>query len=531
MIARLVTPFRVGLLVIGGMVAFFALLSVLGRQKYDDSQSYELYAIIDDASGLGAKSRIQIAGIEIGIIDRIKLTSDARARVTLRIRNDVKLREDAYVIKRSASLLGDFLLDVFPGTPGLPEIPRGGEIRRVVVRAGVEDVFATLGDVTRDIQGITRSLSDLLDSEEGVGSIKEIIASMNDLSQGLNRTIERSGNRLDNILGDVEALSHDMRGLARGQQRTIEQILANLHTFTDQANRLVATVNGIVGSGEDELKHSVASVRMTLDDLQSTLAKTQKMIDTAQVAMDDTQAMVASVGRGEGTLGKLLRDDGIARNIDQALEDLGTITRPIGELQTEVTLREEIHFGGGGQPAGKAMLQLLLRPRPDKFYGVEVVSDPRGTLHRETIRRENADGGLISEEIISTLGSGYRFSAYFGKRLGPTAFRAGLIESTGGVGTDLYLFNDRLRFTVDAFDWSNPDKANPRLRASAQISFLNHFFLGAGVDDALNRSQFFDANQTQLKLLGRDFFASGGFFFTDDDLKALIAIMGIPVPR
>jgi phospholipid/cholesterol/gamma-HCH transport system substrate-binding protein len=526
MIPRLVTPFRVGLVVLFGGLAFLYILSIIGRQKFDDDDTYAVWAVFRDASGLSAKSRITIAGIEVGIVQKIELTPDAQARITLRVGKDITLHDDARITKKSSSLLGDFMLEVYPGSLARPVLQPGAQVVNVVTPAGAEDVFAQMSDIAKDLQKMTRSLSELLASEDGVGSIKQIITSMNDLAGGLNRTLENAGGRLDRILGNVEGLSSDVRTLAGRQQPTVEEILRNLRTFSDQSNRLLATLNGIAGGSEGELKTSVASVRETLEELQKTLRGAQEAIASAKGAVDDTRTLISDVEKGQGSVGRLLRDDGLARSLEQTASDVQALLAPISELQTQVHIRQELHAlpGALGNAQGKTLVQLKLNTKPDKFYGLEVVSDPRGTQKRERVTRTTAAGETMSEERTVTETDAFKISAFFGRRFGPAQVRLGLIESTGGLGGDLFLLNDSLRLTVDAFEFANPAKPRPRLRASAQLSLFDHFYLGAGVDDPLNPSV---VEGSQIRS-GLDVFATGGFFFTDDDLKSILAVTGLP---
>lgn len=529
--SQFLTPFRVGLVVIAGIVAFFVLLSFVAGQQYNDKQTYRVHATFTDATGLGPKSRVQIAGIEVGIIDKIELTADAKARATLKIRKDVPLRADARITKRSASLLGDFLLDVFPGSPNAPLLADGAEIGKVVAQAGVDDVFAALGDVTRQIEGIVRDLGTLVKSNQD--DISKTIKKLGMLAETLTRTVDSSSGHLDAILADVEALTGSIRGLARSESGNIKEILANVKDATSRAALALETINKIVGSGEGDLKEGVASVKETLDELQRTLKGAQGLVENVDKVVKDSGAVVASVNRGEGTVGKLLKDDGIAKQLDLAIADVRSLTKPIAELQTHVGIREELHYRTGKSapavPSGKASLAVRLVPRKDKFYGVEIVSEPRGRTSRETVTRRNPDtGALVTSEEIVTTDDELKFSAYFGKRFGPAALRVGLIESTGGVGADVYAADDKLRLSVDAFDWSNPDARFPRLRASAQFNLLENVYVGGGIDDALNVGGMSLSSDGRRIKGGTDFFVTGGLQFNDEDLKALLTIMGVP---
>src|SRR5262245_62397636 len=82
---------------------------------------YRVWCIFHDATGLVEKSRVQIAGLNIGqIIDR--RLEGSFAKITIRVKPETQLWSNATVFKKSASLLGEFYLEIDPGTPESPEI-------------------------------------------------------------------------------------------------------------------------------------------------------------------------------------------------------------------------------------------------------------------------------------------------------------------------------------------------------------------------------------------------------------------------
>ena len=106
------TPLKVGLVVALAVAAFgfglFLIGSNLGR-----GSTYRVYAVFDDATGLGVRTRVQIAGIPVGQVDMVELDQQtAKAKVWLKIRRNFVLHRDASIAKRSESILGDYLLDV-----------------------------------------------------------------------------------------------------------------------------------------------------------------------------------------------------------------------------------------------------------------------------------------------------------------------------------------------------------------------------------------------------------------------------------
>ncbi len=77
------------------------------------------YAITADFSGTGGLSigdDVQISGVKVGSVSKIQLRpEDYRARVTMEIKNDVKLPDDSAAFISSESLLGGKYMELQPG--------------------------------------------------------------------------------------------------------------------------------------------------------------------------------------------------------------------------------------------------------------------------------------------------------------------------------------------------------------------------------------------------------------------------------
>ena len=183
-------------------------------------------------------------------------------------------------------------------------------------------------------------------------------------------------------------------------------------------------------------------------------------------------------------------------------------------------------------PWTKNYFGLRIIPRPDKWYGFDIVDDPRGYTRRvRTVN--NAQCGATTcfpnyPTAIDTITTErvLKFSVYIAKRYGPISGRFGILENTGGAGIKLHLANDSLTLSADAWEFANPLKDRPRLKLYADYRFLNHLLLTFGVDDVLNRP-LVDPEQTTRIVSGRDYFIGAGVFFNDDDIKMLIAAIPI----
>src|SRR5260370_41747428 len=120
--------------------------------------------------------------------------------MNMRIRREVKLKEDAGVPKRSESLLGDYLLDIVPGSESAPLLEDGGEIKKVIDTQGMEMVFNSLGKITGDIEAVTKSLRESLTGEGGEGSMGKIGQNLVKGSAAVDEKIRESTTKLDLIL-------------------------------------------------------------------------------------------------------------------------------------------------------------------------------------------------------------------------------------------------------------------------------------------------------------------------------------------
>jgi phospholipid/cholesterol/gamma-HCH transport system substrate-binding protein len=165
----------------------------------------------------------------------------------------------------------------------------------------------------------------------------------------------------------------------------------------------------------------------------------------------------------------------------------------------------------------KSTVELRLAPREDKYYLIQLVDDPRGrTSYSSTVYTNHggpADQPVQWRQDREVTQDAFRFSVQFARRISWATFRFGLIESTGGVGLDLHLFDDNLEIQSDLFAFG--EDVFPRERTSAAWEFLSHMWIHAGIDDAFN------ADRT-------DYFFGGQLRFDDEDLKAILTVAPTP---
>lgn len=508
---NLFTPFRVGLLVLASAIFLFVFITFVRKGGLSRSDAVDYWALFHDASGLSQKSRVQIAGIPVGEITRIELQG-TRAKVWIRVRRDVGVRTNARLAKRSESLLGDYLVDLYPGTEDQPLLPEGGEIPTVLDQQGMQQVFESLGRITSDIEAVTGALRQSLGGQQGADSLQHIVGNLIRLTDALDVTVRHSAEQLDTIMTNVEGVSADVRGATRGEDERIRLIIDNISQITADTRDVMREVKSMVGAGQGDIKDSVAGLKTTLARLDRTLA--------------NVETVTENIKEGKGTVGELLSDERLGKKLGETLEDVSDYASRLTGLQTQVGIKSEYLFSQG---RAKDTFELRLVPKPDKYYLLELVDDPRGTVNRVTVQTNPPNvGNPVTQEIRTTTDS-LKFSAEFAKRYYFATLRFGLIESTGGLGADLHFLNDALTMKFDAFNFSDRELKYPRVRTTAELKLFSHILLTAGADDILNQ-QVTDSATNRL-IAGRDFFLGGGIVFTDDDLKAILTAVGGVSPR
>jgi phospholipid/cholesterol/gamma-HCH transport system substrate-binding protein len=157
----------------------------------------------------------------------------------------------------------------------------------------------------------------------------------------------------------------------------------------------------------------------------------------------------------------------------------------------------------------KSYVSLRLQPREDKYYEIELINDPRGftSITDTSVKTTNPNEPASYRTITTTTTDAFRFSLQFAKRMGPFTGRFGVKESTGGIGLDIHLLQDRFEIVNDLFGFS--EEVQPRYRVYISYQFIKRLWLLGGVD------HLFLPNR-------RDYFLGLQLRFTDDDLKTIL---------
>lgn len=528
------TPFKVGLLIIAAVFAFIFMFGTLNESILKGDGGYTVHAYLDDASGLAEKSRVMLSGIAIGEVSTISLDG-LRARVDITIREDVRLYagieqtlpngetdlvDEATLKKKSASLLGDFFLEITPGLRG-EFLEDGDEIPTVILPIGTDELLRQMSQlggnlelISVDIKEITGTMADVFGDPETGNKLRRILTDVEQLTDTLQSIATGNEKHIDTIVTNIEGISRELRTATNQTAQSVDSILADVEAVTSE-------VRYIIGQNSQDVAEGIGTVT-------STLASLQLALDNLNYSLENIQEITDDVADGEGTLGRLVTDDTIARQTERAITSAADLLESISRLETWIELRSEYAVQSR---SFKNFFRLTLKPNPNKFYIFELVDDPRGdseTTVRTTVSTDPEQPGIVYEEVTETKRQ-FKFSLMMGQRweIIPNDFlylggRFGIIESSGGLGANIWAFDDAFEARFDIFDFGESDK--PRFRMYGLLygralfsdsSVFSKLFLQGGIDDVLNGEP-------------RDYFFGAGLQFNDRDLRGILTVAPTP---
>ena len=130
----------VGVFVLVGLLALGWMSVKLGRIDLFGNRGYVVSADFPTVGGLKAGSTIEIAGVEVGRVDRIVL-QDYQAHVVMVIQPQVKLQEDSIASIKTKGLIGERYVRISPGGSD-KLIPPNGRIREVEPPVDIEELLS-----------------------------------------------------------------------------------------------------------------------------------------------------------------------------------------------------------------------------------------------------------------------------------------------------------------------------------------------------------------------------------------------------
>jgi phospholipid/cholesterol/gamma-HCH transport system substrate-binding protein len=258
-----------------GAVSIAVLLLVMvasfNIQKLPWFRGTTFHAELSDASGLRTGAEVQVAGVRVGRVSKLKIgTSKVIADFDVK---DAKLGRSTRASVEVKSLLGEKFLNIKPEGSG--QLPAGATIP--ISRTDIDaDIVSTLGQLTTQTEqtnkaNLTTALNTLAEVIDDAAP--EVQSSFSGLSR-LSSTIATRDEEIEKLLArsrNVTQLLDERKGdlvTLMNQANLIFQELQNrkqaIHDLLVNATKLADELDGVVKDNREQLKP-------TLDKLENVL--------------------------------------------------------------------------------------------------------------------------------------------------------------------------------------------------------------------------------------------------------------------
>ena len=465
-----------------------------------------------DVAGLSKGAEVRVAGVRAGKVREVSVEK-GKVKVLFEVKKSVKLYRDATAYIGTLGLMGDKYLGINPGSPESGELKSGQVVQSEEIVSDTDKLIEELSRTAQEFRRVAQNLNLILEENrltlrETLVNLNTLVANLNEITiqnkENINRTLENLRiltASLENLINNVNSVvtenKSNIKEISTDLAVILSELKEDLPVLVANLKELSANLNSIVKANRTDISRTLVSLRKGTENL----AKVSQKLNT----------ILARLERGEGTLGKLLTDESLYKNLNKGVKTLGKAGEVVEKTHLYIGMRGELYNEGDS----KGILTVKIVPDRKKYYLLEVVGDSRGRVYKE----EFLDGReLIRKEFKPEFTVQYaRNFTLFGHTL---TLRGGLKESTGGVGADFYIDSDKYLF-ADIWDFGRKDRPQdkdlkPNLQIGLHWHLTRNFYLRIGGDDILNS-----------KLRGA--FGGVGLLFRDEDLKYLLGGVGLPI--
>ncbi|MEW6753222.1 MAG: MlaD family protein [Candidatus Latescibacterota bacterium] len=273
----------VGVFVLVGLVSALVTLFVLTDASTFRGR-YTVYTVVEDAGGIRRGDPVQMRGVNIGRVQGFHITPSA-VRIGLEIDGQYDIPQGSHIELVANSILGGVSAVVIAGESALTV--SGGETLPGSRGRGLMDAAGALAAEAGEVLGRTQqalSRQTVANIQEGSTQLRRLLVQLNEIAGE-----QRAG---------LHDLSQSLRRSADGVERAAT--LPELESAIRRVDQLTVRMDGMTGT----LERSATSL----------------------------DSILGRIERGEGTLGRLARDESLYHNLNGAAVSLDRAATSLDQL-------------------------------------------------------------------------------------------------------------------------------------------------------------------------------------------------------
>lgn len=300
---------KTGVLVILGFILFiFGFNYLKGENLLSSSRVF--YTEYDNVEGLVPSTPVTISGLHVGKVLEINFKADGSGKllVKLLVDSDFEFSKNSIAELYDTGLIGGKAIAIVP-VFDTAENAKEGDYLLGGKKAGLTDL-------------VNQRLTPLQDKIETLmGNVNELLINLNDVfDEETKGNLKKSIAELSSTMASFKNTSVSLNQMIEGNQKHIDSVLTNADKITGNLANLTKTIS-----------------ESNLDDTIKSLESTLKGFDSMLSAMEN----------GEGTIGKLLKDEALYNNLKGASGELEELLRDIKlhpKRYTRIMSKKEIPY-------------------------------------------------------------------------------------------------------------------------------------------------------------------------------------------
>jgi phospholipid/cholesterol/gamma-HCH transport system substrate-binding protein len=272
---------KTAVLVLSGIALFVYLFSFLkGDDIFSNTNTY--YTEFD-YNALSSSSSVTVKGNKVGKVEEIRYDFETgKTRVSFSVNPKLKFSKSSVIRLYETGLMGGNALAIVNSNEG--ELAKPGDYIASEVQPGlITSLKSNFSGISSDLDSTIRSADTLMTN------LNKLVVDESEV--GLKSTIEE----LNATLKSFKSLSYTVQGLIKANDAKIDSILDNFNNTSNNIAKL-----------SDDIK-----------DME--LSKTVSKFDESLTSIN---ALLAKINSNDGSLGKLLNDDGLYNNLEAASKEL-----------------------------------------------------------------------------------------------------------------------------------------------------------------------------------------------------------------
>ena len=278
-----------------------------GRNLFSSYNYYHAY--FEKIDGLQLSNPVTINGFVVGVVSDIEFASEKLNQliVEIGVKKNFGIPDNSVMVITS-DLLGTKSIDLILG-----------DSKTIVKNGGFLP-----GDIAADIvETITGQLMPVVDKAG------QLMVSIDSLTQILQHTFD------DNTQRNIQSIVANLEQLVAGERKKISAILTNFESLSGNLQK----------SNED-----ISKLIANLNAFSETLAASdvKNTVDNANRSLAQFNALLTGINEGEGTLGKIAKDDSAYIYLQRSLNDLDKLLIDLRENP-----KDYVHFSLFGKKSKK----------------------------------------------------------------------------------------------------------------------------------------------------------------------------------